>query len=262
MYQVDILHHRKCVLHFHGKYIKKSAADRQSDDRCSWWHCRVLFCKRYQYLVLLYTSNPKRGVNTNYHSPLPCPLLGSYAVSAELHGVTLKDRNLSTDHLWPTPAPTKSRCYVRIASVIVVLHSTNSNTVGNFKLFVCLITLPVHSVVALQFVLDFTTPLYLCLITLQAVIFRAICPLASNIRRVGDEVSDVMSVNTVLQQRNGKVVRLNIQFANTYSTTVVEFNTTVALVVLTERCNFVSAGTETIDSLYRQFIKGFRTYIT
>jgi len=26
-------------------------------------------------------------------------LLGSYAVSAELHGVTLKDRNVSADHL-------------------------------------------------------------------------------------------------------------------------------------------------------------------
>jgi len=33
MYQVDSLHHRKYVLYFHGKYIKKSAADRQSDDR-------------------------------------------------------------------------------------------------------------------------------------------------------------------------------------------------------------------------------------
>ena len=33
MYQVDSLHHRKHILYFHGKYIKKSAADRQSDDR-------------------------------------------------------------------------------------------------------------------------------------------------------------------------------------------------------------------------------------
>ena len=32
-----------------------------------------------------------------------------------------------------------------------------------------------------------------------------------------------------------------------YSTTVVEFNTTLALVVLMERCNFVTAGTETIQ---------------
>jgi len=63
---------------------------------------------------------------------------------------------------------------------------------------------------------------------------------ASNVKRVGDEVSDVMSVNTVLQQCTGKVVRLNIQFQITYSTMV--------LVVLMERCNFVSAGTETIDS--------------
>jgi len=63
---------------------------------------------------------------------------------------------------------------------------------------------------------------------------------ASNVKRAGDEVSDVMSVNTVLQQCTGKVVRLNIQFQITYSTMV--------LVVLMERCNFVSAGTETIDS--------------
>jgi hypothetical protein len=41
-------------------------------------------------------------------------------------------------------------------------------------------------------------------------------------------------------------MRLNILFEITYSTTVVEFNTTVALVVLMERCNFVSAGTDTI----------------
>ena len=33
MYQVqDTLHHRKHILYFHDKYIKKSAADRQSDD--------------------------------------------------------------------------------------------------------------------------------------------------------------------------------------------------------------------------------------
>ena len=37
----------------------------------------------------------------------------------------------------------------------------------------------------------------------------------------------------------------------------------MALVVLMERCNFASAGTETSNgdiSLYRQFIKGFCTY--
>jgi len=35
-----------------------------------------------------------------------------------------------------------------------------------------------------------------------------------------------------IQQRAGKVVRLNIQFEITYSTTVVESNTTMELVVL------------------------------
>ena len=109
-------------------------------------------------------------------------------------------------------------------------------------------TLPVYFVVALRYVLDFTTPLYLCLVTLHAyvpaVIFRDV-RFASNVKRLGDGVSDVTSI--VLQQCAGKVkvVRLNIQFEMTYSTPVVEFNTTMALVVLTERCNFVSAGTET-----------------
>ena len=95
-------------------------------------------------------------------------------------------------------------------------------------------TLPVHFVVALQCVLHFTTPLYLCLITLQAYVCIYV-RFASNVTSVGDEVSDITSVNTVLQQCTGKVVRLNIQFVITYSTTVVEFNTTMPLVVLMER---------------------------
>ena len=68
----------------------------------------------------------------------------------------------------------------------------------------------------------------------------------------------------MIQQCNGKVVRLNIQFEITCSTTVVEFNTTMALVVLMEGCNSVSAGTETEAKGHfaLQFIKGFRTYIT
>jgi hypothetical protein len=33
MRQVDSLHHRKHLSYFDGKYINKSAADRQSDDR-------------------------------------------------------------------------------------------------------------------------------------------------------------------------------------------------------------------------------------
>jgi len=68
----------------------------------------------------------------------------------------------------------------------------------------------------------------------------------SNVARVGDEASDVTSVNTVLQQCTGTEVGLNIQFEITYSTTVVEYNTTMALVGLMEQCNFVSAGTETV----------------
>jgi len=43
-------------------------------------------------------------------------------------------------------------------------------------------------------------------------------------------------------------VRLNIKFEITFSTTVVEFNTPMALVVLMERCNYVIAGIEAIDS--------------
>jgi len=53
------------------------------------------------------------------------------------------------------------------------------------------------------------------------------------------------------------VMRLNIQFETTYSTTVVEFNTTMAPVVLMVRCNFVSADTETEATghvtLYRHY---------
>jgi len=57
-------------------------------------------------------------------------------------------------------------------------------------------------------------------------------------------------VNTVLQQCTGIVVRLNIQFEIAYSTTVVEFKTTVLLAVMMERCNFVSAGIETSNGTF------------
>jgi hypothetical protein len=47
MYQVqESLRHRKYIFYFHGKYIKKSAADRQSDDRSVHGDTAVLFCKR------------------------------------------------------------------------------------------------------------------------------------------------------------------------------------------------------------------------
>ena len=54
LYQVqDSLHHRKYILYFHGKYIKKSAADRRSDDRSVRGDTAVMFCKQDD---LLYTS--------------------------------------------------------------------------------------------------------------------------------------------------------------------------------------------------------------
>ena len=56
------------------------------------------------------------------------------------------------------------------------------------------------------------------------------------------------SVTSRLQMQcysNALVVGLNTQYESTYSTTVFEFNTTMALVVLMERRYFVSAGNET-----------------
>ena len=52
-------------------------------------------------------------------------------------------------------------------------------------------TLPVHFIVALPYVPDFTTPLYLCLRTI------------ARVTRVRDEVSDVTSVNIMLHQYTG-----------------------------------------------------------
>jgi hypothetical protein len=75
---------------------------------CSWWRCRVLFRKQDQYLVLFTPtgSTPLIAAEESIQiATAPYLVLfqfrsvGSYAVSAKLHGVTLKDRNLSTDHL-------------------------------------------------------------------------------------------------------------------------------------------------------------------
>jgi len=64
-------------------------------------------------------------------------------------------------------------------------------------------TLPVHFVRTY-----WTLRLCICLVTLQAyvpaVILPDICSFASNVTRVRDEINDVTSVNTVLQQCNGK----------------------------------------------------------
>jgi len=63
-------------------------------------------------------------------------------------------------------------------------------------------TLPVHFAVALWYALDFTTPLYLsrnvASVRTSSNIPRCV-RFASNVMRV-DEVSDVTSVSTVLQQ--------------------------------------------------------------
>jgi hypothetical protein len=75
---------------------------------------------------------------------------------------------------------------------------------------------------------------------------------ASNVTRVGDEVSDVTSVNTVLQQFTGKVVTLKIRFEITYSTTVVEFSTTMALGVLMERYLSFGRGCRCSKNVSRQ----------
>jgi len=57
MYQVqDILHHQKYIVYFHvstSRRVSSWPSDRRQI--CSWWHCRVLFCKRDQYLLLIYS---------------------------------------------------------------------------------------------------------------------------------------------------------------------------------------------------------------
>jgi len=72
--------------------------------------------------------------------------------------------------------------------------------------------LPVHIVVALRYVLDCTRPLYLSRnianLRTNSNLPRWYVRFASYVTRVGD-VSDVTSVNTVLQQCTGKVVKLN-----------------------------------------------------
>jgi hypothetical protein len=55
------------------KYIKKSAADLHSDDR-SLPGDNAECCSVSEISSRTYTSNPSRGVNTNCHSSLPCPL--------------------------------------------------------------------------------------------------------------------------------------------------------------------------------------------
>ena len=254
MYQVDSLHHQKYILYFQSKYVKKSTAGRQSDDSSvpgdTAQRCSVSTVSILCYFTPLIPAEE----STIQIAATPCLVLFQLRSVGILHRVYrttrrhTKDRNLSPDHLeqfhtqlWPTPALTKSRCSVRIVSAIVVSNSTNSSTVGNF-----ILSNDCQYILSLRYVLDFTTTPSRNIASLRTSshLPRYVC-FASNVMSVGDGVSDATFVNTVLQQCAGKVVRLNIQFEITYSTTVVQSNTTMALVVLMERCNFVSAGTDT-----------------
>jgi hypothetical protein len=69
---------------------------------CSWWYCSAVLYAISVFSVPLHLQSQPRS---QYKFPQPPTLsssyglLGSYAVSAEIHGITLKDRNLSADHL-------------------------------------------------------------------------------------------------------------------------------------------------------------------
>ena len=119
---------------------------------CSWWHCRVLFCEINIYCYFTpsrtYTSNPVE--ESVQFVTAPYLVLFQLRSVGILCSVCRNTRHhtkrpqfqccspwaVSHPQLWPTPAPTKSRCSVRIASAIVVLNSTNSKTVRSFKLSV------------------------------------------------------------------------------------------------------------------------------
>jgi len=141
-----------CVIFPREAHYEESAVNRQSNDgsvpgdtaEC----CSVSEISMYVQLLYMCSSNPSRSLSiatalylVQQHPVFSYSLLGSDALSAKLHGVTSKDRNLNTDHLEKlhtntldvTPAPTKSRNSIRISSSMVVLNSTNS-TVGNFRL--------------------------------------------------------------------------------------------------------------------------------
>ena len=134
MYQVDILHNRKYIVYIQGKYVKKSAADRQSDDRSLLLTLQVLFC----YFTPCRTSQSR----SQYQLPQPLYLvlfqLRSVGILCRVCRTTRRHTKRAVSHpqLWPTFSPTKSRCSAGIASAMVVLNSTNGSTVGNFKLFV------------------------------------------------------------------------------------------------------------------------------
>jgi len=75
-------------------------------------------------------------------------------MSTKVLGVTLQDHTLNADHLEKfhthncNTYTETMHCSIRISSAMVV-NSTNHNTVGNFKLYVCQMTFAIPFVVAL-----------------------------------------------------------------------------------------------------------------
>ena len=172
------------------------------------------------------------------------------------------------------PTLARSRCatlsrYVRPASATVLLNSTNGSTVRNFQSFVYIdFASTVCCSTAVRTGLHNASVSNIASLRTSSNIPKYMSALLAMFTRV-DVVSDVTSDSTVLPQSTGKVVWLNIQFDITNSTTViwsvtvVKFNTTMTLVLM-ERCNFVSASTETeaTGHFTLDIIRGFRTYIT
>jgi len=97
MYQVqDNLHHRKYILYFHGKYIERERESGWPSERrriCSWWHCRVLFCKRDQYF---YFTPLIPAEESTQIATAPYLVLFQLRSVGILYGVTLKDRHLNS----------------------------------------------------------------------------------------------------------------------------------------------------------------------
>jgi len=96
IYQVESLYHRKCILCFHGKYTKKSQWLTVPGDTAE---CCAVSEIVFSFTLHLAERTPLIPAEESIPqlptlSSSSYGLLGSYAVSAELHGVTLKDRNL------------------------------------------------------------------------------------------------------------------------------------------------------------------------
>ena len=117
-------------IYFHDKYIKKSAANRQIDDRSV--HGDTAECCSVSDISIQCYFTPLIPVEESIQIAT-----APYLVLFQLRSIGIlcrvcrttwrhtKDRNLCL-----------SRCYVTIPSAMVVLNSTKSGTVGNFRSFV------------------------------------------------------------------------------------------------------------------------------